>query len=86
MNFRLELLDIDRDLLASLYGDEDMSVLRQAVGAVEDLDGEGSLRPMYERDTCADELGAEDWQIRRSTYPVGPGTTVLATCRPGMAR
>ncbi|OBZ74730.1 hypothetical protein A0H81_05774 [Grifola frondosa] len=69
MNFRLELLDIDRDLLASLYGDEDMSAAAdRQLELLRIWHGEGSLRPMYERDTCADELGAEDWQIRREAH------------------
>ncbi|OBZ65760.1 hypothetical protein A0H81_14378 [Grifola frondosa] len=69
MNFRLELLDIDRDLLASLYGDEDMSAAAdRQLELLRIWHGEGSLHPMYERDTCADELGAEDWQIRREAH------------------
>ncbi|OBZ77567.1 hypothetical protein A0H81_01938 [Grifola frondosa] len=69
MNFRLELLDVDRDLLPALYAQEDSSA---AAACQHDLLGiwgiKGFLRPMWMETDRVDELSADDWEVRREAF------------------
>ncbi|OBZ78481.1 hypothetical protein A0H81_01593 [Grifola frondosa] len=68
MNFRLEFLDVDQDLLPALYAEEDTSHAARRQNDLKHIwSPHGYLRPMW--CTCrTDELGAMDWTVRRHAF------------------
>ncbi|OBZ77878.1 hypothetical protein A0H81_01585 [Grifola frondosa] len=69
MNFRLELLDVDRDLLPALYAQEDSSAAAARQHELLEIWGiKGFLRPMWMETDSVDELSADDWEVRREAF------------------
>ncbi|OBZ67224.1 hypothetical protein A0H81_13045 [Grifola frondosa] len=69
MNFRLELLDVDRDLLPALYALEDSSTAAARQHELLEIWGmEGFLRPMWMQTDDMDDLSAADWEVRRQAF------------------
>ncbi|OBZ69356.1 hypothetical protein A0H81_10625 [Grifola frondosa] len=69
MNFRLEMLDVDRDLLPALYALEDTSAAAARQHELLEIWGmEGFLRPMWMQTDDIDDLSAANWEVRRQAF------------------
>ncbi|GJE90281.1 hypothetical protein PsYK624_064100 [Phanerochaete sordida] len=63
-SFRLELMDIDRDILAPVYNHPDCSLAARRESHVCHVWQERCIRPMWTRDLACDALSSSSWDER----------------------
>ncbi|ETW83432.1 hypothetical protein HETIRDRAFT_109123 [Heterobasidion irregulare TC 32-1] len=64
MNFRLKLLELDRELLKSIYEDSNVKAAHRE-WRIFQIWGGGGVQPMWEKHGNCDLFSSRDWQVRR---------------------